>query len=196
MSEYQFYEFRTIDKPLSQKEKIEISEWSSRTTPSNTGAIFEYHYSDFPKNEIKIIEKYFDAMFYFANWGEIRLIFRFPKDSLDKKGIEPYLCDGIKLTEKPTCSILQIDISPEDSCHHVFEGNGILASLLSLRNDILAGDYRCLYLIWLQLRSSPELGHFLNNSLEIEPEVPKHLDSISAALAEFIEVFGIDHNIL
>ncbi|GEM_PF-4001322 len=36
MSEYQFYEFKAIDKPLSESDKREIGSWSSRTNPTNT----------------------------------------------------------------------------------------------------------------------------------------------------------------
>jgi hypothetical protein len=68
MSGYQFYEFKSIDKPLTTKEKEIISGWSSRTSATNTGAIFTYHYSDFPMDELKVVEEYFDAMFYIANW--------------------------------------------------------------------------------------------------------------------------------
>jgi len=34
MSEYQFYEFKAIDKPLSESDKKEIGSWSSRTNPT------------------------------------------------------------------------------------------------------------------------------------------------------------------
>ena len=44
MSEYQFYEFRSVDRPLTTKEQQEIDKWSSRTSPSSTGATFIYNY--------------------------------------------------------------------------------------------------------------------------------------------------------
>ena len=64
MSEFQQYQFRTIDKPLSKEDREEISGWSSRTIASSTGATFIYHYGDFPKDEVTVVAQYFDAMFY------------------------------------------------------------------------------------------------------------------------------------
>lgn len=70
MSEYQYYEFRCIDRPLTAEEQKEIGGWSSRTHPTSTGAIFIYNYRDFPKDEKRVVEQYFDAMFYIANWEQ------------------------------------------------------------------------------------------------------------------------------
>ena len=57
MSEYQYYEFRCIDRPLKEEEQKKIESWSSRTRPTSTGAIFVYNYRDFPKDEKWSIEK-------------------------------------------------------------------------------------------------------------------------------------------
>jgi hypothetical protein len=47
MSEYQYYEFQTIDCPLTPKEQAEIKELSSRVKLTQTQAIFLYNYGDF-----------------------------------------------------------------------------------------------------------------------------------------------------
>ena len=99
MSEYQFYEFKAIDSPLSKKEKSEIGKWSSRTNPSNTGAIFTYSYSDFPKDEIEVVERYFDAMFYVSNWGTTQLIFKLPNSLIEVKQLKQYCSEGLDIIE-------------------------------------------------------------------------------------------------
>lgn len=115
MSEYQFYEFRSIDKPLSKEDKSEIGTWSKRTNPSNTSAIFTYSYGDFPKDEIMVVEKYFDAMFYISNWGTTRLMFKFPKDLFDLERINQYCIeDGLTIIEKPNCFILDMVFSDSE----------------------------------------------------------------------------------
>lgn len=196
MSEYQFYQFKAIDKPLSEEEKATISTWSSRAIPSNTSVTFEYSYSDFPKNEIEVVETYFDAMFYFANWGEIRLIFKFPIGSVDIEAISPYFSGGIKLTEKKDCILLIIDLSSENSRHVILDDKGVIGSLIPLRNDILYGDYRCLYLVWLKINSDEELSYLRNESRRADPEVPVGLDSITGALADFMDVFAIEKTLI
>ena len=194
MSEYQFYEFKAIDKPLSQKDKNEIGSWSSRANPSNTGVVFTYSYGDFPKNGIKVVEKYFDAMFYISNWGTTQLVFKLPNNLIDTEQLRHYcIRDGINLIEKSDFTILDICISDEEGGGSWIEGEGWLASLVTLRNDILSGDYRCLYLIWLKVGTEDALNEWGNVDLEsIEPKVPCNLKSLNAALLDFVEVFEID----
>lgn len=47
MSEYQYYEFQAIDRPLTQKEQDEIRKRSSRVQLTPNQAISLYHYGDF-----------------------------------------------------------------------------------------------------------------------------------------------------
>lgn len=86
MSEYQYYEFQTIDRPLTAKEQAEIKKLSSRVQLTPTQAIFLYNYGDFRSNPEKVLTQYFDVMFYIANWGTWRLMFRFLKRSLTRIG--------------------------------------------------------------------------------------------------------------
>src|SRR5437016_9128413 len=90
MSEYQFYEFRTIDKALTVKEQKETGSWSSRALATDSGVVFTYSYGDFPKDVMSVVDQYFDALFYCSNWGDIRLIFKFPKAALDIEKIRQY----------------------------------------------------------------------------------------------------------
>ena len=90
MSEYQFYEFRSIDKPLTETEMDEIASWSSRTDPTPHGAAFVYNYGNFGRDELKVVEQYFDALFYISNWGSARLVFKFPRDLLDLEAVGRY----------------------------------------------------------------------------------------------------------
>ncbi len=194
MSEYQFYEFRAIDKPLSQKDKNKIGSWSSRANPTNTGVVFTYSYGDFPKDGMKVVEKYFDAMFYISNWGTTQLVFKLPNNLIDIKQLKHYcIRDGISLIEKPDFTILDICISDEEGGGRWIEGEGWLASLVSLRNDILSGDYRCLYLIWLKVGTEGAPNEWSDVSMEsIEPKVPCNLKSLNPALLDLVEVFEID----
>ncbi|MEH2078268.1 MAG: hypothetical protein V7K57_28380 [Nostoc sp.] len=44
MSEYQYYEFQALDRPLTASEQASISSFSSRVQLSTTNAIFTYSY--------------------------------------------------------------------------------------------------------------------------------------------------------
>jgi len=90
MSEYQYYEFRTIDRPQTPEEQAAVGKLSSRVDLSPTHASFVYNYSDFPGRAEDILVRYFDAMFYIANWGSCQLMFRFPKKLLDMAQLQIY----------------------------------------------------------------------------------------------------------
>ena len=83
MSEYQYYEFQAIDRPLSEEEQRYIRSLSSRVTPTPTQAAFTYSFGDFRGDPLKVLERYYDALLYLANWGSKRLAFRFPRAVVD-----------------------------------------------------------------------------------------------------------------
>ena len=193
MSEYQFYEFKSIDKPLTQTEKETISGWSSRTQATSSGAIFTYHYSDFPKDELKVVEKYFDAMFYISNWGTRRLIFKIPTDFVDKKKMKLFCVEGLEIREYENFILIDIWLEDEEGGYDWVEGDGMLSSFITLRNDIISGDYRCLYLIWLKVSTEDVANGYDNVDADsIEPDVPFGMNELNGSLLEFIDVFCID----
>jgi hypothetical protein len=67
MSEYQYYEFQAIDRPLTDEEQQAVARLSSRVHPHPRQAVFVYHWSNFPADPAKILVKYYDAMLYMAN---------------------------------------------------------------------------------------------------------------------------------
>ena len=79
MSEYQYYEFQALDRPLTASEQAYISSLPSRVHLSATNAIFTYSYGDFRGEPKEVLEKCFDIMLYMANWGTRQLMLRFPK---------------------------------------------------------------------------------------------------------------------
>ena len=101
MSEYQYYEFQAIDRPLTTEEQQAVSKLSSRVEAHPRRAVFEYHYSDLRANAKELLANYYDAMFYIANWGTTRLFFRFPQHLVDVQQIEPYCIE-----EYITCEIM------------------------------------------------------------------------------------------
>jgi len=90
MSEYQYYEFHAIDRPLSEKEQAEVGSYSSRSEVTPTRAVFTYNYSDFRGDPLKILQKHFDAMLYLTNWGTKQLVFRLPRSLVDVKALAAY----------------------------------------------------------------------------------------------------------
>ena len=83
MSEYQYYEFQAIDRPLTEKEMGELRSYSTRARITATSFVNEYSWGNFKGDEDAWMEKYFDAFLYCANWGTHILKLRLPSRLLD-----------------------------------------------------------------------------------------------------------------
>src|SRR4051812_32837488 len=83
MSEYQYYEFRAIDRPLTAAEQRAVRGFSSRAEITATTFTNEYHWGDFKGDPLKFVLKWYDAHVYLANWGTHRFMFRVPVELID-----------------------------------------------------------------------------------------------------------------
>ncbi len=195
MSEYQYYEFQAIDRPLTKEERTEIGSWSSRTNPTSTQAIFSYSYGDFPKSPEKVVEQYFDAMLCVANWGTKRLIFRLPRTIINEEVLDQYcFSETVTISTSKDYLILDICFNDEEGGDDWVEGEGYLSSMSMLRHDILNGDYRMLYLAWLNaIYLDYDIEDYYD---EFEPPVPDNLQNLSASLKSFIDFFEIDEELI
>src|SRR5215813_14164323 len=61
MSEYQYYEFRAIDRPLTKKQVGELRRYSSRAEITATSFSVEYNWVGFKGNPHQWMEKYFQT---------------------------------------------------------------------------------------------------------------------------------------
>jgi hypothetical protein len=148
MSEYQYHEWQCIDRLLTPAEQESVSQLSSHITVSSSKAIVTYNWSDFRHDPKQVLLKYFDAYFYRADWGGLRLMFRFPKGLLDESGMEPYLDEElISMETVGKYHVLDITFNPDEG-GWLYELNADLSDFISLRADLLQGNYRLLYLSW------------------------------------------------
>lgn len=195
MSEYQYYAWQSIDRPLTADERKEVDRLSSHITVTALGAWVDYSWGDFKHDPLEVLALYFDAFFYFTNWGSKRLAFRFPKDLLDPWPIQPYLVDSyITLESFGDFYVLDFDLSEEEPPDEWMEEGDWLGMLAPLRADILCGDYRALYLAWLR---AVELYHpYEIAEDEPEPPLPPGLQRLTAPLQAMAEFFGIDKTLL
>lgn len=191
MSEYQYYEFQAIDRPLTVEEQQAVSKLSSRVAPHPRRAVFTYSYSSFPGRAIDILARYYDAHFHIANWGSVHLIFRFPQSLIDTQHFAPYYMDEyVTHQTREEYVVLAMKIFSEEGFGWI-EGEGYLDRLLALRDDILRQDYRALYLAWLAAVRLEDTADDLR-----EPPVPPGLKELTPALSAFIEVFRIDEHLV
>jgi hypothetical protein len=195
MSEYQYYEFQALDRRLTSEEMEYMHSLSSRVRLTPTQAIFVYNYSDFRGRPEQVLAKYFDAMLYLANWGSRQLMFRFPKSVVDVNALWPYrMLDHIEISTTDDHVVLNIELHEEEGWGWV-DGEGHLAGLIPLRDDIMRGDYRALYLAWL--KAAYWESALLEEDEDLpEPSVPPNLQNLSVPLQDFIDFFEIDEDLV
>jgi hypothetical protein len=195
MTTYQYYEFQAMDRPLTEEEQRAVAQLSSRVDPHPRQAVFVYHWSDFRGNPREVLTRYYDAMLYITNWGSRQLMFRFPRATLDLEQATAYcqpliVQDYVSFSTVDEYVLLDIEFHDEEGGGWV-EGEGWLPAMLSLRDDILQGDYRALYLAWLKVL---EVEDLLDSVLE--PPVPQGLKALSPALRNMAEFFEIDETLI
>jgi len=185
MSEYQYYEFQAIDRPLTAKEMAELRSYSTRARITPTSFVNDYSWGDFKGNPDAWMEKYFDAFLYVANWGTHVLKLGLPARLLDAKSARLY-CAGehVSVWEKNSKAILTFQSDEEEGGEWV-EGEGLLASLISVRAELARGDLRALYLGWLLCAQSGDL-----DDDDVEPPVPAGLGQLSASLESSSSFFA------
>jgi hypothetical protein len=136
------------------------------------------------------VEKYFDAFIYTANWGTHWFMLKVPRHLVDVDRVIQYCpCASAVIHEKGEHLIFEFTSETED--YEWEEGEGWLSSLISLRADIINGDYRSLYLAWLFCVQMEEV-----EDEELEPPVPPNLADLNAPLKSFVDFMRLDDDLI
>ncbi|HWH68175.1 MAG TPA: hypothetical protein VNT26_02265, partial [Candidatus Sulfotelmatobacter sp.] len=194
MSEYQYYEFQAVDRPLTPEEQDKVASLSSRVQLTASSAVFTYNFGDFRGNPERILEAYYDAMLYLANWGSKQLLFRLPRKLVQLADLQPYCVEDVVSTRQSgDYAILNIRVDEEEP-DGWREGEGCLAPLLPIRQMLLEGDFRALYLAWLKgaQRTDPD-GE---EAEALEPPVPPNLKKLTPPLRALVEFFDVDPDLI
>ena len=191
MSEYQYYDFKAIDHALTKADMAALRAISTRAVITTTSFTNHYEWGDLKADPLKLLERYFDAFLYVANWGTREFHLRLPQELVDfkhLKSILPGKAAHVRSAGRFVIVSFETDVEPEDDWD---DGTGWMGSLVSLRSDLLRGDLRCLYLGWLHC---VECHEFSEDALE--PPVPAGLRELSAPLDSLIEFLGIDEDLV
>ncbi len=218
MSEFQFHEFRSIDKALTNEERKIISSWSSRAEVSAYSAKFTYSYSDFPKNEETVLLNYFDAYLYEASWGQRQVIFKFPKDLVSFSELRQYdiaaegdFDGGLKVSKKDSFVLVSFSWNEEEDGGRISE-DPKLENFIAVREDILKGNNSFLFLFWLQqciINQENEQYNDEDDDDDYEDEekpqpitkiplsmIPQGLHKVSETTLRLMDFFEISRNLV
>jgi hypothetical protein len=198
MSEYQYYEFQAVDRPLTHEEMREVRAYSTRARITPTSFVNEYNWGDFKGRPEKWMERWFDAFLYLANWGSRQLMFRLPASALDLDTARR-CCPGQSAMAWSHGDFVILSFTSEDEDEdggweeEADDDGGSLAAILPLREELAAGDHRALYLGWLLL---VQAGEWDEDEPPAEPAVPPGLGTLSGALQAFRDFLRIDPDLV
>jgi hypothetical protein len=221
MSEYQYYEFQAVDRPLTQAEMAELRALSTRAAISPTRFQNVYNFGDFKGNPLALMERYFDAFVYVANWGTHWCMLRLPRRALDPDVARRY-CDDETATLHVTRDHVILEFRSEDQGEAGWvedeEAEGWLPALVSLRAELASGDLRALYLAWLaslynealeddELELDDDAVDSDDETVDpdaevgldddtVEPPVPPGLGNLSASLEALAEFLRVDRDLI
>jgi hypothetical protein len=209
MSEYQYYEFRAVDRPLAKDELAGLRAISSRATITPTRFVNVYNYGDFRGDPPALMETYFDIFVYIANWGTHQFMLRLPRHLLDPAVAMRYCMEeGVEAREAGDFVIL--DYRSEDEGGDWIdddEGPEWMTTLLPVRAALAAGDLRPLYLGWLSCLWYYEVDdetdddegvaeHKEIDSETVEPPVPPGLRTLPEELKALAHFLRVDEDLI
>jgi hypothetical protein len=191
VSEYQYYEFAAVDRPLNERQLAAVRALSTRAHITSTSFVNTYEWGNFSGDPRRMVERYYDAFLYLANWGTRELILRFPARLLDLDGVQRY-CGGDAVSAWGSGGYVVVAaVAEDDEADFEWGGEGVLASILPVRSEILAGDESALYLLWLLGVQTGETQGDV-----VEPPVPAGLDRLTGSQTALAEFLRIDEDLL
>lgn len=194
MSEHQYHEFRALQRPLDAeaREELRALDPDARITPLRLIKSAELR-----GDPDVLLETRFDAHLQVTDWGERRLMLRVP--GVEQARVRQYCVPGlVEAWESGEQLILDL-VSEDDSDGAPADPDLLFDELLPLRDELLAGDLRALYLAWLAAYGSWERDEFAfdREADELaEPPVPVGLDVLTTAQRQLTEFLRLDPDLL
>ena len=191
MSEYQYYEFLAIDRPLAAEEMAALRGLSTRAHITPVSFTNEYQWGSFRGNPDELMRRYFDSHVYVANGMTAVFMLRLPIETIPREIVRTIAVDNVldfAATRTHWVITWSLDESENYDRFEMEDGRGWMARLSPIRDELLRGDMRSLYIGWLAAVSGEMVDA---DGLEPLPgEGIGNLTAAQQALAQFLEVDG------
>lgn len=150
-----------------------------------------YELGDFKGDPRALMQRWFDLHLHLANWGTRRVMMRLPARLFDPARLEPFLqaADWVEVErfgEHVLLDFVQDDTEPGADWD---DGTGWLPAIVPLRADLLSGDLRMFYLVWLSAVAEGLLP-------DETPEPVPGIAPLTGPLDAFATFFGIDADLV
>ena len=194
MSEYQYYEFLAIDRPLTLEEMSALRRLSTRAHITPVSFKNEYNWGDFKGDPVELMRRYFDAHVYVANWMTAIFMVRLPIEVLPKKTAQAMaLRDFLDFDATENYWLITWRLEESENCDRfaLEDGRDWMARLAPVRDELLQGDIRSLYIGWLAAVSRE-----IVDDDELEPIMPDGLRNLTSAQRALVEYIELDEDLL
>jgi hypothetical protein len=190
MSEYQYYEFQAVDRLLTAGEQQELRALSTRARITATSFVNSYQWGNFKGSRSRLVDRMFDLHLYLSNWGSRQFFLRLPKKFIDSAWLSSVLSEVDCVVTRIVGEHLVVEIARDElEVEDIDDGAGQLAAFAPLRANILSGDLRMFYLLWL---TAVETDTFPDDAPEPLPGV----GPLDGALDAFAAFFQIDADLV
>lgn len=193
MSEYQFVHFLAIDRPLDDRQLAFMEKQSTRAEITRWEFTNEYHYGDFHGDARKMLQRGYDLHLHYANFGMRRLMIRLPAGlPCDRRTFAAFATsESMKWLPDQQGKGGILEIYPEadaDTFDEVlYDVDRLLPEIAPVRELLMGGDLRALYLAWLICPYEDEA---------LEPPVPAGLGKLTSALKAMAEFYEISEDLI
>jgi hypothetical protein len=196
MSEYQYVAFRAIDAPVTRKNLDYMRRQSTRAEITPWSFDNEYHFGDFRGNAVEMLRRGYDIHLHFADFGICKLMIRLPAGFPDPRAAAAYLIKhGVTSHQdkQGPGSVLEIQPACEPGeLEGGWDFDELLSELAPLRQELMAGDLRPLYLGHLAV--CMDINHDPDEL--VEGPVPAGLDDLTDAQTALSDLLGLDANLI
>ena len=193
MSEYQYVHFLALDRPLDDKQLEFMERQSSRAEITKWEFSNEYHFGSFRGDAEEMLRRGYDVHLHYANFGIRKLMFRLPAGLPWDGATFDAFCPEYGLEwhadKQGRGGILEIEPEADGGTYDdgVFEVNSLLTVIAPVRELLIAGDLRPLYVAWLACSGDDEA---------LEPPVPAGLGKLPPSLIALAEFYELDNALL
>jgi hypothetical protein len=195
MSEYQYIEFRAVDRSLTDSELAYANKQSSRAAISKRSFSNEYNYSSFRGNVNGLLRRGYDIFLEYTNYGNRTLKIRLPHGlPFDRRVTKPFIGKHLLSWDadgKGKAGILTMQPYLEIP-DPVWEFDDYMDQAIELRKSLITGDLRALYLCWLFVAADENNGW----DEAIEPPVPIGLEELETDYSDLFLFFDLDPLVL
>lgn len=191
MSEYQYIEFRAVDRPLTDKELAYASKQSSRAEISRWSFANEYHFGDFRGNADGMLMRGYDVFLHYADFGMRSIKIRLPHGLPFPKKLWSKFVDGdfLRWKSDPKSKAGTLTLDPfHETLDSYWEFEDCLDDVIALRARLMAGDLRALYILWLCVAGDENF----DPTETIEPPVPCGLQEFDLKLDGLFHFYEFD----